>query len=100
MSEEINTKYVVMIETNKIPEAGNCDECEFHCNNFISNFDKAMIESMNSNKSRIFSLQGYYCPVKAYIDLEEYNKWKQEGKTHEKTTQITDERRERENLQV
>ena len=97
MSEEINTKYVVMIETNQIPSKGDCDNCEFRCPYYIGGIDKMMIQSQRSH-NRIVTLDQFYCPIRAYIDLEEYLKWKAAGKTHEETAQIIDGRRERKDL--
>lgn len=97
MSEKIDTNYVVMIETNKIPEAGNCDNCEFHCNYYMSSMDKSLVLQMQSNRMIMFNQ--FYCPIRAYIDLEEYKKWREEGKTYEETAQIIDNRREGEDLQ-
>ena len=92
MSENINAKYVVMIETNRFPDAGNCDNCEFHCSYYMSTMDKLM------ESDKILTLNQFYCPIRACVVLEEYNKWKQEGKTHEETAQITVKSRESEDL--
>lgn len=67
-------KYVIMLETDKFPDAGNCDSCEFCCPHHMSTFDKQMI--MDHNNIRY--LNNFYCPIRAVVDVETYMKWKEE----------------------
>lgn len=69
-------KYVVMFETDKPPDPGNCDNCEFDCPYHMSYFDKQTI--MDTIKSRYVHLNEFYCPIRAIVDVETFMKWKEE----------------------
>ena len=69
-------KYVVMLETDKFPDVGNCDNCEFHCSYYMSWFDKQMI--MDHSNMRYIRLNEFYCPIRAIVDGETFMKWKNE----------------------
>ena len=69
-------KYVVMIETDREPDPGNCDSCEFCCPHHMSWFDKQMI--MDHDNIKCLHLHDFYCPIKAVVDVETFLKWKQE----------------------
>ena len=69
-------KYIIMLETDKKPDPGNCDNCEFYCNYHLSLFDKQMI--MDQDSIRYLHLHDFYCPIRAVVDLETFLKWKAE----------------------
>lgn len=69
-------KYVVMFETDKLPDPGNCDTCEFNCPYYMSCFDKEMV--MNYDNIRYIRLSDFYCPIRAVVDVETFMKWKEE----------------------
>lgn len=69
-------KYVIMFETDKEPDPGNCDYCELHCSDYMSCFDKQMI--MDNSNVRSIHLNEFYCPIKAFVDVETFMKWKEE----------------------
>ena len=71
-------KYIMMIETDEVPEKGNCDKCSLCCNNYSSTQNKIMLDSMRA-RPNILNLHDFYCPMIAYIDIDSYNKWKQEN---------------------
>ena len=70
------SKYVIMLETDKFPDPGNCDSCEFCCPYHMSWFDKQMI--MEHNNIRYLNLNDFYCPIRAVVDVETFMKWKAE----------------------
>ena len=70
-------KYVVMIETDKMPDPGNCDNCEFNCPYHMSYWDKQMIWEMDPT-IRLHHLSDFYCPIRVVVDLETFMKWKEE----------------------
>lgn len=69
-------KYVVMFETDKFPDPGNCDNCEFYCSYHMSWADKQMI--MDQDQTRYLKLNNFYCPIRAVVDVETFMKWKAE----------------------
>lgn len=69
-------KYVVMIETDREPDPGNCDNCEFHCPHYLSWMDKGTL--MEHNRIRYLTFNDFYCPIRAVVDVETFLKWKQE----------------------
>lgn len=69
-------KYVIMFETDKEPDPGNCEACELNCPYYMSWFDKQNI--MDNDNIRYAHLNGFYCPIRAVVDVETYMKWKEE----------------------
>lgn len=70
-------KYVIMLETDKFPDPGNCESCELHCSYYMSWFDKQMIMEHNNIRC-VHHLNDFYCPIRAVVDVETYMKWKEE----------------------
>lgn len=69
-------KYVIMFETNKFPDPGNCDACELNCPDCMSTFDKQML--IDHGNIRYARLNDFYCPIRAVVDVETYMKWREE----------------------
>ena len=70
-------KYVVMFETDREPDPGNCDNCEFDCPYHMTYGDKLMIWEMDPIQ-RLHHLSDFYCPIRAVVDVETFMKWKEE----------------------
>lgn len=69
-------KYVMMVETDQMPEPGNCDSCELNCSYYMSWWDKQNI--IDASGIRIHCLNDFYCPIRAVVDIESFLKWKAE----------------------
>lgn len=69
-------KYVVMLETDKFPDPGNCDACELQCQYYMSYFDKQTI--IDHGNIKYVHINEFYCPIRAVVDVETFMKWKEE----------------------
>lgn len=79
-------KYVVMIETDRDPDPGNCDNCEFRCPYHMTYKDKEIMRELNP--TRMLRINDFYCPIRTVVDVETFLKWKQEHPDFEEPKQL------------